>query len=133
MQNLPDICRQASLVLLPLADPARALAMKAYMKQRYDFLGVPTPARRLALKPLLAALTTADTDVLLAGAERLWAMQEREFQYAAIDILAKFSRKLELDHLPAMLELKDKITVRAQVVDYAQVLLEVRKRPANSP
>ena len=105
MQNLPDICRQASLVLLPLADPARALAMKAYMKQRYDFLGVPTPARRLALKPLLAALTTADADVLLAGAEQLWAMPEREFQYAAIDILAKFSRKLELEHVPAMLEL----------------------------
>lgn len=105
MENLPDICRQANLLLLPLADPARASAMKAYMKQRYDFLGIPTPARRQALKPLLATLKTADADALLAAAERLWAMPEREFQYAAIDILAKFSRKLELGHVPAMLEL----------------------------
>jgi 3-methyladenine DNA glycosylase AlkD len=105
MQNLPDICRQASLVLLPLADPARAPAMKAYMKQRHDFLGIATPARRLALKPLLATLKTADADVLLAAAAQLWAMPEREFQYAAIDILAKFSRKLEPNHVPAMLEL----------------------------
>ena len=105
MENLPDICRQANLLLLPLADPARAPAMKAYMKQRYDFLGIPTPARRQALKPLLATLKTADADVLLVAAEQLWVMPEREFQYAAIDILAKFSRKLELDHVPAMLQL----------------------------
>jgi 3-methyladenine DNA glycosylase AlkD len=105
MEDLPDICRQTSLALLSLADPARAPAMKAYMKQRHEFLGIPTPARRLALKPLLATLKTADADVLLAAAEQLWAMPEREFQYAAIDILAKFSRKLELDHVPAMLEL----------------------------
>ena len=105
MQSLPDICKQASLALLPLADPARALAMKAYMKQRHDFLGVPTPARRLALKPLLAELKTADAEVLLTGAAQLWAIPEREFQYAAIDILAKFCRKLELDHVPAILEL----------------------------
>ena len=105
MENLPDICGQVSLALSPLADPGRALAMKAYMKQRYDFLGIPTPARRRALKPLLATLNTADADVLLEVAGQLWAMPEREFQYAAIDILAKFSRKLELDHVPAMLEL----------------------------
>lgn len=105
MKNFPDICKQASLALLPLADPARASAMKAYMKQRHDFLGIPTPARRQALKPLLATLKTADADVLLASAAQLWAMPEREFQYVAIDILAKFSRKLELDHVPALLEL----------------------------
>lgn len=105
MENPSDICKQVSLALLPLADPARAPAMKAYMKQRYDFLGIATPARRLALKPLLATLKTADADVLLAAAEQLWAMPEREFQYAAIDILAKFSRKLELDHVPVLLEL----------------------------
>lgn len=105
MENLPNICEQANLALLPLADPTRASAMKAYMKQRHDFLGIPTPARRLALKPLLATLKTADADDLLTAAAQLWAMPEREFQYAAIDILAKFSRKLELDHVPAMLEL----------------------------
>lgn len=105
MENLPNICKQTSLALLPLADPARAPTMKAYMKQRHDFLGIPTPARRLALRPLLATLKTADADELLAAAEQLWAMPEREFQYAAIDILAKFSRKLELHHVPAMQEL----------------------------
>lgn len=105
MENLPDICKHASLLLLPLADPARAPAMKAYMKERHDFLGIATPARRLALKPMLAALKTADADVLLTAAAQLWVMPQREFQYAAIDILAKFSRKLELDQVPAMLEL----------------------------
>ena len=105
MENLPDIREQTTLLLRPLADPARASAMKAYMRQRHDFLGIATPARRQALKPLLSMLKNADADVLLTAATQLWAMSEREFQYAAIDILAKYSRKLDLEHVPALLEL----------------------------
>jgi 3-methyladenine DNA glycosylase AlkD len=132
MENLPDICRQASLALLPLADPARAPAMKAYMKQRHDFLGIATPARRLALKPLLTALKAADATVLLTAAEQLWAMPEREFQYAAIDILAKFSRKLELGDVPAMLELAQRKSWWDTVDGLAGVIGDILYRQRHS-
>lgn len=132
MDNIPDICKQASPLLLPLADPVRASAMKAYMKQRHDFLGIPTPARRQALKPLLATLKTADADALLTAAEQLWAMPEREFQYAAIDILAKFSRKLELDHVPAMLELAQQKSWWDTVDGLAGVIGDIMYRQRHS-
>ena len=39
--------------LAALADPARAAPMRAYMRDRFPFLGIRTPVRRAALRPLL--------------------------------------------------------------------------------
>ncbi|MDO6387870.1 DNA alkylation repair protein [Uliginosibacterium sp. 31-12] len=85
------------------AEPSRAGPMAAYMQQRFAFFGLPTPARRAAVKPLLASLGKApDPDWLLAVAQALWAFDERECQYVAVDLLVKFAARLEARHEPQL-------------------------------
>ena len=78
--------------LAPLADPARAAAMAAYMKQRFEFLGVPTPPRRAATR----ALWRGFDGNAAAAARSLWRAPHREFQYVACDLLRD-----RADDLPA--------------------------------
>jgi 3-methyladenine DNA glycosylase AlkD len=92
-------------VLLPLADAERAAAMSAYMRGQFAFLGIPTPARRAAAKALFKTLRGASADDLLALADALWQRPEREYQYAALDMLAMHWKTFDHTHLPALLAL----------------------------
>ncbi|GAB2885163.1 DNA alkylation repair protein [Uliginosibacterium flavum] len=88
------------------ADPVRAAPMAAYMKQRFVFFGIPTSARRAAVKPLIATLGKApEADWLLGVAEALWEFDERECQYVAVDLLVKFAGRLEARHEPQLVAL----------------------------
>lgn len=87
------------------ADPVRAPAMRAYMRDQFHFLGIPTPARSAAIKPVAAALRGAAAGELLALADALWGQEEREYQYVALDLLAKHWRTLGPSELPALMAL----------------------------
>jgi len=91
--------------LLAVAEPANAPAMRAYMRDQFDFLGVRTPQRRASCKPVLATLKGQPPAQLLALADVLWQQAEREFQYVAIDLLALHWKQLDTSHLPALLQL----------------------------
>ncbi|NVO06846.1 MAG: DNA alkylation repair protein [Rhodoferax sp.] len=90
--------------LRPLADALQAAPMRAYMLNQFAFLGIRATPRRQALRglPRLGSWTAPE---LLALAEALWDLPEREFQYAAVDLLAKHHRQLGPDHLPRLLQL----------------------------
>ena len=88
-------------VLAPLADPARAVAMRAYMLDQFDFLGLPAPVRRAAVKPLVAR-PWASPQALLEAAGQLWQRPEREYRYTAIDLLARHRRLLALEHVAVL-------------------------------
>lgn len=92
-------------VLAPLADAARAPAMRAYMRDQFDFLGVATPARRAAVQPILRSLRGAGAETLLACADSLWALPQREYQYVAIDLLARHRKQLATPQLEALFAL----------------------------
>ena len=64
-----QLAAQIQQTLAALADPARAGAMRAYLRDQFPFLGIPTPARRAALKPLLKV--DFDQQRLLTVADRL--------------------------------------------------------------
>ncbi|MES2298330.1 MAG: DNA alkylation repair protein [Pseudomonadota bacterium] len=95
----------AVAALAPLADPARAPHMRAYMKEHFAFLGIQTPARRAAIAPLLRAMKGSDRAALLAAAQALWRQPEREYQYVALDLLARYWKTLSLADLDALLAL----------------------------
>jgi 3-methyladenine DNA glycosylase AlkD len=80
--------------LAPLADRDRAPAMQAYMKDVAPFLGVTTPDRRRALRSAWSGLAPLDEAGVSAVARALWARPEREYQYAACDLLGKHARDL---------------------------------------
>ena len=72
--------------------------MAAYMKGRFDFLGVQTPARRQATVPIMRAFTGHPLD----AARELWALPAREYQYVAVDLLRRDNSRLSAGDLPAL-------------------------------
>jgi 3-methyladenine DNA glycosylase AlkD len=87
--------------LAPLADEARAEAMKAYLLNQFEFLGLPAPVRRAAVKSI-GKVQWQSTDDLLAAAELLWQRPEREYRYTAVDLLRQHSAQLSVNDLPAL-------------------------------
>ena len=85
------------------ADAQQAVPMKAYMLGQFEFLGIRAGPRREALKGLPQFTGTAED--LLALAQVLWQLPEREFRYAAIDLLAKHHKRLTVNDLPRILAL----------------------------
>jgi 3-methyladenine DNA glycosylase AlkD len=91
--------------LVPLANAEKAVAMRAYMRDQFDYLGVPTPQRRAAVLPALRELKGTDAARLIELAEGLWILPQREYQYVAVDLLARHWKAFTLEHLPALLSL----------------------------
>ena len=79
-----------------LADPARAPAMAAYMKEIGPFLGVAAPIRRQAQRRAVDRLggrSLRPSERELAGLlQGLWAEPEREFHYAACDLVHRWAK-----------------------------------------
>jgi 3-methyladenine DNA glycosylase AlkD len=98
------LLKQIQDALRPLADAQQAVPMRAYMLEQFAFLGIRATPRRQALRGL-PRLNTWAAPELLALADALWELPEREFQYVAVDLLAKYHRQLNVDSLPRLLQL----------------------------
>lgn len=83
--------------LAPLARADDAAAMQAYMKDVSPFLGVKAPPRRRAQREAWGTLPALDIPDLAAVVRGLWALPEREYQYAACDLLARHATRLPGD------------------------------------
>lgn len=82
-----------------VADEEQIEPMSAYMKHRFEFLGVRSAAARTAAKPTLDAGKSADAAALVGFADLCWAQPEREFQYVGCLLLRKWVKKLSPDNL----------------------------------
>jgi 3-methyladenine DNA glycosylase AlkD len=91
--------------LKPLKNPERAAAMRAYMRDKFVYLGVGTPEHRVAVAPLIRAFDPASAAELRSAATGLWAMREREYQYVAVGLLGRYHAVLSIDDLPWLLDL----------------------------
>ncbi|MCX6431864.1 MAG: DNA alkylation repair protein [Actinobacteria bacterium] len=89
----------ASAALTPLADPVIAIHMRAYMKDIAPFFGIMTPARRAALRAAWKPLAPLTEASLSSTCRELWSLQEREYQYAACDLIARHSSVLSADFI----------------------------------
>jgi 3-methyladenine DNA glycosylase AlkD len=105
MQIMQLISDKLIALLAPCADPERVPAMQAYMLNQFTFLGIGATARRAAIAPLLSSLKGANSTELLACAAHAWQLPEREYHYAAIDILARHWKALSLGDIDALLAL----------------------------
>jgi 3-methyladenine DNA glycosylase AlkD len=85
----------------PARDRVAAEPMARYLRDQFEFLGIPTPARRALLRDAVAGLRP-DRDALLAAAGSLWNRREREYQHAACDLLVRHVRLLSPDDLVAI-------------------------------
>jgi 3-methyladenine DNA glycosylase AlkD len=85
-----EVVVRSMLVLEPAGDPGRARDMSAYMRDRFPFIGIPTPRRRGLLAESWGDLPEPSPDELAAATDQLWRLAGREYQYAACDLLGRF-------------------------------------------
>lgn len=89
-QVIADLEKQ----LVAARQPERAVKVEAYMKNRFHFFGMETQVRRNIQQPYLhALLKITDREKRWDIIRELYAKDEREFHYLAIDWLNKWPKK----------------------------------------
>ena len=89
--------------LKAVANPDDAGAMKAYMKNKFEFLGVKTPVRRKITKAFFKQQTDSVVDWNFIN--EAWNNLYRELQYAALDYLESRKKLLTPSDLPRLKKL----------------------------
>lgn len=85
------------------ADPVKAIQMRAYMRDQFAFLGIPSPVRRNLSRNFLK--TANKTQIDWSFVDDCWSQAEREFQYLAIDYLSNRSRVQTPTDIPRLQQL----------------------------
>jgi 3-methyladenine DNA glycosylase AlkD len=82
-------------------------AMRAYMRDQFDFLGIKTPLRRQLLAEILKPMGKSKFSAaeVLQLADLLWKLPQREYQYIAIDLLAQHKKILAPQDIPRLIQL----------------------------
>jgi len=86
--------RSIRVLFIQQADPKKAAPMKRYMRDQFEYLGIKVPEMGKLLKQHIhdqGLPPLADLDPILRD---LWALPQREFQYAANGLLEKFEEQL---------------------------------------
>lgn len=78
----------------------KAASMKAYMKNRYEFLGVTAPERKLIFRELWAQYKNELITNWAEIVDLLWKDKYRESKYVAMEIIRKVEKQLDLRDLP---------------------------------
>ena len=83
-----------------LADEQRAWPMKRYMKNQFDFLGIPTPLRRKTCAEFFLKAVAEHKQPDLAFCDLCYASNYRELQYVAVNYLQALQPTLRPGHVP---------------------------------
>ena len=85
--------------LEPLRDPTKTIGSQRYMKNIAPFLGISAPERRAALVAAWAPLGDPESNELGQAATALFAEKEREYHYAAYDLIANWGEFADKEFL----------------------------------
>ena len=97
--NVEELVKELKAV----ANSDDAVAMKAYMKNKFEFLGVKTPARRKLAKAFFKQQTDSVVDWNFIN--EAWKNPYRELQYTALDYLESSKKLLTPSDLPRLKKL----------------------------
>jgi 3-methyladenine DNA glycosylase AlkD len=81
------------------ADDTNANYMRAYMKNKADFLGIKTPLREELSKPFLQKDKIPSLNETIDVVSELWEYPYREIKYFALTVLEKKVKELGEPHL----------------------------------
>ena len=99
-----QVLRDVQGRLPALGDKKVAFGAQAYMKDIAPFLGVKTPERRKLFKEIFKELPTPTSKELGETARALWKLREREYQYAACDLIDFFIESADKNFLKDHIE-----------------------------
>lgn len=70
-------------------NPSKIESMAAYMKNKFEYAGLPKPVRETIVKPWLKSISDLSWRDQMKASTWLWKQEEREFQYVAMELLFK--------------------------------------------
>jgi 3-methyladenine DNA glycosylase AlkD len=76
------------------ANFTKAKGMQKYMKDNFSYYGIDSPTRRQLLKGIITKEGKPNPQTIRELAVLLWRAEEREMQYAAMDLLDFIKKKL---------------------------------------
>ncbi|CAL1535692.1 unnamed protein product [Lymnaea stagnalis] len=80
----------------------KAAAMSKYMRNQFEYFGIPTPERRALYKDLWKDVSNLSSSALRILAHQTWLSPEREFHYFTVEMLEKEKDRIFADDgLPA--------------------------------
>lgn len=74
--------------------PTDAIAMSAYMKNRFRFLGIKKPRLKELTKALFEKNALPSPEDIPRCIQELWMLEEREYHMVALELLRKWEKKL---------------------------------------
>jgi 3-methyladenine DNA glycosylase AlkD len=84
------------------ADPKQAAPMKAYMRDQFEYLGIKSPRIRELLRQFFNDNGLPGLSDLARIVRELWSLPQREFQYVATSLIAKFENQLPEDFIDTL-------------------------------
>ncbi|HEY1047708.1 MAG TPA: DNA alkylation repair protein [Bacteroidia bacterium] len=75
------------------ADAERALAMAAYMKHNFTYYGIKSPVRKTITSDFFKSFKDLEMKEIEKTVKEMWAKKEREWHYAAMDLLVLNKKK----------------------------------------
>lgn len=100
------------------AQPEKARAMSAYMKDHFPFFGIQKPEREALSNPLYGQWKKLSPGQVKAGVQDLWELPERELQYFALEVL----KKTKYASLSGSIELFEWLIIRKSWWDTVDLL-----------
>jgi len=105
MHLVEDIFKEISSSLIAESNPSKIAGMEAYMRNKFSFLGISSVNRKAILKTLNLKSLSNNLDILIPLVDKLWQQPQREYQYLAIDLLIKYRKLLQTEHIPSIITL----------------------------
>ena len=84
------------------ADPSQAPAMKKYMRDKFEYLGIKTPLSTALQKEFYAKHGLPDVAELDSILRDLWSLPQREFQYVANGLLGSLVKQVPPEFVDTM-------------------------------
>ncbi len=81
------------------ADPAQAGAMKRYMRDQFEYLGIKAPQSAALIKEFIKENGLPSVAQLDKIARELWSLPQREFQYASMILMGKLEKNYEAEFI----------------------------------
>lgn len=85
-----------------IQNPAKQEAMEKYMKKQFSFAGVSAPLRKSQSKEMLKESKSWSTKEVLSEVKRYYALEKREYQYVAIDLLQQNIKRINYEELASL-------------------------------
>lgn len=95
MKTVDNLINEMEAGFKANANKENAAAMSAYVRGQYSYYGIKSPIRRTVISEAWKSIKLNNIEELKSFVLECWDKEEREWQYAAMDIMGKFKKKYD--------------------------------------